>query len=234
MRWPNRALRKELFLIDEVRSLLELCADAATFKAAAIDGLLHRPSLQELAFVVPFLAGVSEMAGQSATLVLNRVRRLRLAASLLVTGLAYVFTALIWSAVSSVVASAFPTHNVSIQTVTAIICISFAPRTLGILTIAPYYGEFLGRALDAWMIAVAAFGMHLAFDLPGAAAALISLSGWAVWILFRNGADSLLAPVLRRFEEIVAGRPFLVTYATVDDIIHERVAQSRDGSGGDD
>jgi hypothetical protein len=219
-------------VIEDVSSLPRLAMSIVTFKQTAIDNL-HGASSRDVAFLVPFFAGVSEMAGQSATLVLNRVPKLRLAASLVMTGLVYVLTALAWSFLSGMVASIFSPHHVSISLMSAIICISFAPRILGILTIAPYYGEFLGRLLDAWMIAVAAFAIHLAFDLPPAAAALVGVSGWAIWILLRDGADSLLAPMLRRLEETIAGRPLPVTYATVDDLIRERVAQGRNGRADD-
>jgi hypothetical protein len=219
-------------MIGELEDLFAVVFDAATFQPTAHEALSQLVHMQRLAFLVPFLAGVSEMAGQSATLILNRVPRIRFIASLLVTGLVYVLVATIWTLLTVFLATRIEASNVSAAYMSAIIAVSFAPRVLGVLTIAPYYGEFLGRALDGWMIAVAAFGIHLAIGLSGPLAATCSISGWAIWVVLRNVADRLLGPVIRRVEAAVAGRPLTLTFENVDDVIRARIA--RNGNGPDD
>lgn len=219
-------------MIDAVTELLALISAAATFQPS-VSALLLNPHLQKLALVVPFLAGISEMTGQSAVLVLNRVSRIRFIASLIVTGFVYLLTAIVWTFLTLLIASLFATDDVSAMLMGAVISISFAPRILGVLTIAPYYGEFLGRLLDGWMIAIAAYGIHAAAGITGPAAALSSVAGWAIWVLFRNASDSQLRPVLRRFEALVAGRPLLLTYANVDDVIRKRLELDERRTDGD-
>jgi hypothetical protein len=173
------------------------------------------------------------MAGQSATLALNRVPRVRFIASLFVTGLVYVFAALIWTLSTFFLATGLESSSASAGLISAVIAVSIGPRLLGMLTIAPYYGEFLGRALDAWMIAVADFGIHLAIGLSGPLAALCAVAGWAVWIVLRNGADRLFGPFIRRLEAAVAGAPLDLTFENVDDAIRRRFAQVRNGESDD-
>lgn len=221
-------------MIDAVGELFALVFRAATFEPAAHAQLARLEHMQRLAFLVPFLAGASEMAGQSATLVLNRVPRVRFAASLVVTGLIYILTALIWALSTLFLAHRLELASAPIGVVSAVIAVSFGPRLLGVLTIAPYYGEFLGRLLDGWMIAVAAFGIHIAVGLSGPLAALCSVLGWTVWIILRDGADRLLGPFIRYLEKAVMGAPLDLSFDNIEDIVRRRFTQSEEERRGDD
>lgn len=191
-------------------------------------------TLRALAFAVPFFAGASEMAGQSVTLVLNRVSRFRFIASLAFTGVVHIATAVIWALLTLLVASRFVSGPPPVLLVCAVIALSFGPRLFSILTIAPYYGEFLGRLLDGWMIACAAHGIHFALDLPGHVAAACSIAGWAIWSLLRNAGDTLLRPLIARIEVVVAGAPLTLSTQNVTETIKERFAQLLEGARNDD
>ncbi|MEZ5892619.1 MAG: hypothetical protein R3C58_05685 [Parvularculaceae bacterium] len=77
---------------------IALCADLAVnairVSPAAFARAAHSAEAQSAALTIAFLAGVSEMLGQSVILVLNRVALYRFLASLAFTGATYVMTAI--------------------------------------------------------------------------------------------------------------------------------------------
>jgi hypothetical protein len=86
-----------------------------------------------------------------------------------------------------------------------VISLGYAPRLLGALTIAPFYGEILGRALDAWAMACVAFGVWTVTQ--GAVAPVLACAalGWLVSLVLRHVGGALLGPMLRWTGLAVAG-----------------------------
>ncbi len=192
------------------RLLIELAVAAMGFSGAAFAHVAQSGEAQTAALMIAFLAGVSEMLGQSVILVVNRVALYRFIASLLFTGLTYVMTALIWGLSALAVA---PLTRVGVLTladfagVMGVLALAFAPRLLGIFSIAPYFGAALGNLLEAWAMALAIFGLHAALNLPLGAAAFCGVAGWAMSYALRSFFGRLLAKPLGRLRLIVSGSP---------------------------
>ena len=124
--------------------LLGLSIDAMGFSTAAFANAAISTEARAAAVFIAFFAGVSEMLGQSVILVVNRVALYRFLASLLFTGLTYVLTALAWGL--SALALAPLTHigpliGEDIPGVIGVLCLAFAPRLLGVFSMAPYFGR---------------------------------------------------------------------------------------------
>lgn len=220
--------------LDALPVLASLVAKTMAFRESAYAPLAGNENLAALTLVVPFLAGASEMAGQSVTLVLNRVPRVRLIASLVVTGFAHILTALLWALFTTAIVSRLAFIEAPFLLASAVIALSFGPRLFAFLTIAPYYGEFLGRLLDGWMIACAAFGLHAALVLPSHLSIICAIAGWAVWLMLRNAGDRLLGPLIRRIERAVAGTAFELSPENVGEAIKRRMEEIGNGWAGDD
>lgn len=149
------------------------------------------------AYTIAFLAGVSEMIGQSVILVINRVPAWRFIASLLFTGLIYSIAAVTWALSVVAVTSLFRVgiiDAIGYAGLFAIIAMSYAPRLLGVFTIAPYFGVALGYLFDAWVMVCVIIGLRAAAELPLEAAAFCGLLGWAA----AYGARALAAHYLRK------------------------------------
>ncbi|MAW79303.1 MAG: hypothetical protein CMI63_03625 [Parvularcula sp.] len=188
--------------------MLALATGALGFSTGAFTEAAISGQAQTAALIIAFLAGVSEMLGQSVILVINRVALYRFLASLAFTGFTYVFTALAWALSAITVA---PLTRLGVLTpneiagVIGVVSLAFAPRLLGVFSIAPYFGQALGNILEAFALALAVFGLHAGFGLPLAAAAFCGGAGWVLSYAVRSYLGHLLAKPLRRVRVLVSG-----------------------------
>ena len=95
-----------LSIIEFFRGTTDLAIGAITLSADAFIVVASSPVAQSAALAIAFLAGVSEMLGQSVVLVINRIPLYRFIASLAFTGMTYAITALTWAACVVLVAPA--------------------------------------------------------------------------------------------------------------------------------
>ncbi len=207
-------------------SVLALAGGALRFSAAAFARAATSGEAQTAALIIAFLAGVSEMLGQSVILVINRVALYRFLASLAFTGLTYVITALAWSlsaiAVAPLTRLGVLTPN-EIAGVVGVVSLAFAPRLFGVFAIAPYFGLALGHFLEASAMVLAVFGLHVGFGLPLWAALFCGGAGWAVSYGVRSYLGHLLAKPLARVRVLVSGSPLERTPQQIIDDLARRL-----------
>jgi hypothetical protein len=193
--------------------------ELAQVLTASIDAaLLHRTAYlraQQLEFAqaalaIPFLAGASEMAGQAFILAARRVSAWQVGASFALTGLVHVTAVALWAlgahillglGVSELTLARFPTD----LELLGVVSLGYAPRLLGVLTIAPYYGEVLGRALDAWSMACVGWGISVITGGPIWAALVCAVFGWLGSWLCRHFGARVVGPLFERLGVVTAG-----------------------------
>ncbi len=206
--------------------VLDLAGRALGFSAAAFARAAGSGEAQTAALLIAFLAGVSEMLGQSVILVINRVALYRFLASLAFTGVSYVLTALAWAlsaiAVAPLTRLGVLTPN-EIAGVVGVVSLAFAPRLFGVFSIAPYFGLALGHVLETWAMVLAIFGLHAGFGLPLAAALFCGGAGWAVSYAARSYLGHLLAKPLGHMRLMVSGSPLDKTPQQIIDDIARRL-----------
>jgi len=188
----------------------DLAVGALRFSADAFRRAATGADAGGAAVTIAFLAGVSEMLGQSVILVVNRIALYRFIASLLFTGATYVATALTWAASALALAPLTPAGAFSpgeAAGVFSVVCLAFAPRLLGALSIAPYFGIALGHALEVWAMALAIFGLHMAMGLPLGASVACGGAGWIMSYALRSFLGRALARPLGRLKLAVIGSP---------------------------
>jgi hypothetical protein len=211
--------------------LVQLAASAMGFSTDAFLRAAENPEAQTAALLIVFLAGVSEMLGQSVILIINRVVLYRFLASLLFTGATYVATALTWAAFALVIAPLTRVGAMApddIPGVIGVVSLAFAPRLLGVLTIAPYFGAALSNLLEAWAMVLAIFGLTVAFDMPFGAAILCGGAGWAASYALRSFLGHMLAKPLGGLRVLISGSPL---DRTPQQIIDDVVRRIREGIG---
>lgn len=186
----------------------ELATAALGFSVDAFRRAATSAEAQSAALLIAFLAGVSEMLGQSVILVVNRVALYRFVASLVFTGATYVATALTWAASALALAPLTPAGGLSpaeAAGVLGVVSLAFAPRLLGALSIAPYFGIAFGHVLEVWAMLLAIYGLHVAIDLPIGASVACGGAGWLISYGFRSFLGRALAKPLGRLKLAVVG-----------------------------
>ena len=206
--------------------LIELAVSATGFSTEAFIQVAKNVDAQTAALLIAFLAGISEMLGQSVILIVNRVVLYRFLASLLFTGATYVVTALSWAACALIIApltrvGAFGPGDIA--GVIGVVSLAFAPRLLGIFSLAPYFGAALSNLLEAWAMALVIFGLTAAFDMPLGAATFCGVMGWGISHGLRIFTGHALAKPLGRLRILVSGSPLDQTPQQIIDNVVQRI-----------
>ncbi len=151
------------------------------------------PRVGAAALAIVLLAGLSEAAGESVVLFVNRVRPPRFVLSLLVSALIFAFTYLFLAGSVYAVAHLVIGPHVPLLTVTVMVGVAYAPRMLGLLAFLPYFGQPLALALHGWSVLALLAGVRATMG----ASLLQALAAVAL--------GALLLAVLQR----TVGRPFV-------------------------
>lgn len=194
-------------VIDFVGLAIALAAGVLDFARETYIHAALKPTLGAALFIA-FLSGISEMVGQSVILVINRVPIYRFLASLVFTGVVYLVASATWALSVVMIAPLFGAEIISAigyAGLFTVIAMSFAPRLLGVLAIAPYFGLGFSYALDAWVLACVIFGLHAASDLPFEAAAICGALGWTTSFTIRALTGRLLRWPLSALRRAVSG-----------------------------
>ena len=192
-------------LLSDIAHALALSVDAALLQRPAYEYVAAHPSIALASLIVPLIAGASEMLGKAYVLVAQKVGRWRIMASLAVTGLVYMLGVLVWSASAHFLLSLTGDLPVSETALAGIIALGYAPRLLSVLTVAPYYGEFLDRALDAWTFVCVGWGFWVVIGGPIGLVILCASAGWLVSAGVRHYGGRLTEPLLRRMRLVTPG-----------------------------
>ena len=193
----------------ELAQALAASLDAALLRRTAYLRV-ERPEFALAALAIPFLAGASEMAGQAFILTARRVSKWQAGASFALTGLVHVTAVGLWALGAHILlglrlSELTPARLPSDLELLGVISLGYAPRLLGVLTIAPYYGEVLGRALDAWSMACVGWGISVITGGPIWAALVCAVFGWVgSWLIRHFGARGA-GPLLEHLGVVTAG-----------------------------
>jgi hypothetical protein len=126
------------------------------------------PNAGWVVLVVAILGGASLLIGQSVILFVNRVRPGRFAVSLLVNGLVFTISLLMWAVAIWLTAKLiYPANTVPFRTVMRMVGLGAAPYLFGFLVLIPYLGDFIGKVLAVWsfLIVLAALTFVASGDL---------------------------------------------------------------------
>lgn len=203
--------------------LFGLAVSAAGFSADAFQRASTSAEAESAALIIAFLAGMSEMLGQSVILVVNRIALYRFIASLLFTGATYLVTVLTWGLCALAVAPLTGKDGPLLTDaagVIGVVSLAFAPRLLGVFSIAPYFGAAFANLLEVWAMALAVFGLTVAFDMPLGAALFCGGAGWIASYALRSFLGHALAKPLGHLRVFITGSPLDRTpQQLVDDVV---------------
>ena len=108
-------------------------------------------------FVIALLGGASLLVGQSVILFVNRVRPTRFFVSLLVNGLVFAISLIVWACAIWVTGQLLFPNDIPFRTVS--LMVGAAPYLFGFLVLIPYFGNFIGRVISVWSFLIVLAGI---------------------------------------------------------------------------
>ncbi|MCG8346585.1 MAG: hypothetical protein MI924_02240 [Chloroflexales bacterium] len=168
--------------------LLALQLDPALYQTVE-----NSPQSTYLIFAVVMLAGASQLLGQSVALFVNRVSPSRFVASLILNGILFAVSLVIWAITIWLIGTFIFASETSLGKVIRIVCLGSAPLVFGFLILIPYLGTFISRVLSVWSFLIVLRGVGFSFQI-GVIGSLICVGlGWLL-ILFLS--DTIGRPVI--------------------------------------
>lgn len=126
---------------------------------------------------IVLLAGAAQLLGQSVVLFLNKVQPRRFLFSLLVGGIVFLVSLLLWALVIWVSGRLFG-YEQPLSVVVRMVALGSAPLVFGMFVLIPYAGPFIGRVLRAWSFLVTLGMLRFTFQADLFSALLIVGAGW--------------------------------------------------------
>ncbi len=154
-----------------IRSALWLSPDLA--RVIAPD-----PRYTALTYAVAVLAGVSLLVGQSVALFVNRVTPGRFVLSLLLNGILYILTLVIWALAIWLCAALLYGVQQPERYVIRMVCLGSAPLVLGFLILIPYLGVGIRWILYCWSLLIILVLLRVALQLGLTQALVCTGAGW--------------------------------------------------------
>tara|TARA_R110000744_G_scaffold145205_5_gene257598 strand:+ start:7348 stop:8052 length:705 start_codon:yes stop_codon:yes gene_type:complete len=198
-------LNRIMTIFNDMAHALSLALDAALMQRTGFETLAAEPRIALAALVVPLIAGASEMLGKAYVLAAQKVGRWRMLASLGLTGLVYLLGVVVWGISAHFLLGLAGAQPVSETVLAGTIALGYAPRLLSVLTVAPYYGELLDRALDGWTFVCIGWGFWVVIGGPLGLVIACAGAGWLVSAAVRHYGGRLTEPLLRRLRLVTPG-----------------------------
>ena len=148
--------------------------DPAAFAAAQI-------APAGVVLTVLFLAGLSDVLGQSMTLLANRVKPGRFVISIIASIAALIFSVFFWALSIWIAAALLYDGDRSYVEVLSDVSLSYAPLIFGIFVFLPYLGNFIYRILRIWVFLALLVGVQAAYGFTFFQALVCTFLGWLVY-----------------------------------------------------
>ena len=163
------------------------------------------PRVSQLSFWIVGLAGLSEALAQSAVLFLNQVRKRRFIFSLIVNSLIFFFGYLFYVTVVGLTAFWLFEQSYATGLIFAAIALAYAPLTLNILKLIPYFGRTIGIILSAYHFMALMIAVTVLYDFDLYQAMFCVVLAWLLFNIFKGTIGRPLVSLARMTRNKVAG-----------------------------
>ena len=202
--------------LDYVRLLGQVIWLALQLDEQLAETVARQPSALPLTAGVAMVAGASTLLGQSAMLFVNRVRPWRFVASLVLNGVLYTLSLLVWGATIWLMGTALTGHDVTLGAALRVVCLSAAPLVFGFLVLIPYLGLAVDRVLHVWSLLITVVLVQHGFGLDLLPAVACTGLGWLLVLVLRSTVGRPIVALRNRLRHRIAGSPL---DARVQDIL---------------
>lgn len=143
---------------------------------------------------IAILGGAGLLLGQSVILFVNRVSPGRFVLSLLLNGIVFTISLIIWSVLIWLIGSLVFPEQPRFGLVMRLVGLSAAPYVFGLLVLIPYLGEGIYRILGVWSMLIASGATAYSFKVGWwPAIAVVGLSWLLIWVMSNTIARPVIA-----------------------------------------
>jgi hypothetical protein len=203
-------------LFDFIGRLWQGIGLALSFSPDLLQRVEAYPESRTLIITMAILAGMSLLLGQSAVLFLNRVKPGRFVVSLIVNGLLYVLSLMVWGFSIWLIGSWLFEVNQPLGTVMRLVALGAAPFIFGFLILMPYLGLMVARILYVWSFLIVLRAVQFTYQVDfWPALVCVGLS----WLLMLGMSHTIGKPIValrNRVWNKIVGSPM---YGSAQDIL---------------
>jgi hypothetical protein len=160
-------------------AMWDMAGGVLSFDPAIFVTAVRLPGAWKVALAILFVAGVSDMLGQSMVLFANRVTPRRFLVSLVMSGMMLIVSALVYAlTIWLFVRIALRFYDTHFSTVLILVALSYAPFLFGVFSLFPYFGNFIYHAVRVWSLLALIVGVAAISDSAFWLGLLACLVGW--------------------------------------------------------
>jgi hypothetical protein len=146
-------------MIEFFESLFVGIAESLQLNPGVFAEVARTPDSRWVILSIAILGGASLLGGQCFILFLNRVSRKRFLLSLLLNGVLFASSMVIWSFSIWFAGQILFPNNIPFDTVARVVGLGASPYLLGILVMIPYLGRIINRLLTVWSFLIVLSGI---------------------------------------------------------------------------
>ncbi len=154
--------------------------EAMRLNPRAFEIVESRPDTAWVVLAVAIVGGASLLLGQSVILFVNRVRPARFVASLLLNGVVFALSLMIWGAAIWLTSRVLYPNEIPLTKALRLTGMGAAPYVFGFLVLLPYAGNFIGKVLAVWSFLVVLAAMTSLAAGNFGPALICTVLGWLV------------------------------------------------------
>ena len=140
--------------------------------------VITSPGAGWVALVIAFVAGISDMIGQSVVLFANRVSPRRFGVSLVMAALLFIFSVFFYAfSIWLIVKFVFFLQG-RFATILILVALSYAPLVFSFAALLPYLGNFIYQAVRIWSLLALVVGVRAIAGAVFWQGILACLLGW--------------------------------------------------------
>jgi len=133
--------------------------------------------------VIALLGGASLLLGQSVILFVNRVKPGRFVMSLLMNGIVFTLSLIVWAICIWIIGRFFFDNPPTVRVVMRMVGLGAAPYIFGFLILAPYAGNFFGRVISVWRFLIVLAGIDYLYPRGFWASLIVVGLSWLLMML---------------------------------------------------
>lgn len=213
-------------MLAAVPDALALGFAAMSFDREAFVRVAEDPGARNLALLVLYFAGGSQGLGHGVVLFLNRVPPRRFLLSLALMAAIFLASVVVVAATSLLLADVAFRRELAFLPTIAVLSLAHAPRLLGFLTLAPYFGELFDRILGVWVLMLTLFGLSVGIGLPVYGAALLALLGWVMARALSLAFGRPLTMLSNAAKRLAAGAPLTLNAQNLVEALKQQAREA--------
>ncbi len=217
---------------------LHVTKDAFSHFGELIKGAmtLHSPTFQSLqnqsnsliaALTIVFIAGIAQSLNQIVVLFVNQVRPLRFVLSLLISALFFVVGYGFWALSIWAILQIFFNSYLPLNAVVRTLGFSYAPLTLSVLVIMPYFGNAVFVFLSIWTLLAVIIGIGSITTLSLWQSFESAALGWIVIQLLQKTVGQPIASLGQWITNWVAGEELITNRIRLSEELYEGLRTQR-------